>query len=223
MTVATFGTLAGVEGIVHGIGEMLQGTTAPSEVVIRAWPGSESMRVLDGWLAITVVPNFLVTGVLTIIISLSFLAMVGILVWPTPFVSKKNGGLILVALSIALMLVGGGVGPPLLGIIIGAAGTRIGAPLPRWCECFSTRSQRLLPQVWRCLFVVSLFFWVVLVVGSILAGYLFHSNALSLISMVLLVVVSYALILLTVVTGFAYDTQQQIELNQMLSTDRYRL
>lgn len=36
VTVATFGAFAGAEGIVHGIGEILQDNTALSEVVIRA-------------------------------------------------------------------------------------------------------------------------------------------------------------------------------------------
>jgi hypothetical protein len=68
--------------------------------------------------AMTVIPNFLVTGVVAIIFALI------ILVWAAAFVQRKNGGVVLILLSIVLLLVGGGFLPPALGIIAGAVGTR---------------------------------------------------------------------------------------------------
>ncbi len=67
----------------------------------------------------TVIPNFLVTGVLAIIFGLI------VLVWAGLLVQRKNGGVLLVVLSIILLLVGGGFLPPALGIVAGAIGTRI--------------------------------------------------------------------------------------------------
>jgi len=67
----------------------------------------------------TVVPNFYYSGVLAIIVSLV------ILLWAVAFVQGKKGGLVLIALSIAQLLVGGGFLPPLLGIAAGIIGTRI--------------------------------------------------------------------------------------------------
>jgi hypothetical protein len=121
ITVSVFGVLAALAGLEHGIGEALQGNVAPEGMMILSWAGSEWFRILGGEPAMTVVPNLLVTGILTILVSLAFL------VWATLFVHRKNGGLVLILLSMLLLVVGGGFGPPLLGTIVGVAATRIRA------------------------------------------------------------------------------------------------
>jgi hypothetical protein len=62
-----------------------------------------------------------VTGVLAVIVALAF----GI--WSVMFVERRYGGLVVIALSVLLLLVGGGFAPMLMGIILGVAATRIGA------------------------------------------------------------------------------------------------
>jgi hypothetical protein len=73
--------------------------------------------------AMTILPNFLITGILAIILGIV------IMVWSAFFVQKEHGGLVLVLLCIPLLLFGGGLFPPLIGIIAGAVGTRINKPL----------------------------------------------------------------------------------------------
>ncbi len=41
VTVSTFGTVAGLAGIEHGVGEMLQGNVAPDGMMILSWPESD--------------------------------------------------------------------------------------------------------------------------------------------------------------------------------------
>ena len=79
--VATLGTLAGLAGVEHGIGEILQGNVAPEGLAIIAWPGSELFRVLGGEPAMTIVPSLLVTGILAILVSLD-LHRFGRQCWP---------------------------------------------------------------------------------------------------------------------------------------------
>jgi len=111
------GIIAGLGGgVLHGVGEMLQGSIAPSGTMIEAWP---ELTVLAGEPAMTVVPNFLVTGVLAIIFGLI------VTIWAAAFVQKKNGGLFLILLSIIMLLVGGGLIPPIFGVIAGIIGTQI--------------------------------------------------------------------------------------------------
>ena len=110
------GIFAGLSGASHGLGEILQGNTAPSGIMIEAWPGLTSLR---GEPAMTIVPNFIVTGVLTIIFGLIVAA------WAGAFVQRKNGGLVLILLSIIVLLVGGGLVPPVFGVAAGIIGTRI--------------------------------------------------------------------------------------------------
>jgi len=107
---------AGVSGASHGPGEILQGNIVPSGIMIEAWPG---LTLLGGEPAMTIVPSFLITGVLAIIFGLI------ITVWAAAFVQRKNGGLVLILLSIIMLLVGGGVIPPGFGVIAGMIGTRI--------------------------------------------------------------------------------------------------
>ena len=57
------------------------------------------------------------------------------------FIGRKHGGLVLILLSVALILVGGGLGPPILGVIVGFAATRINAPLT-WCTHLSDGARR---------------------------------------------------------------------------------
>ncbi len=113
---SAIGIFAGLGGASHGPGEMLQGNIAPSEIVIKAWP---ELTVLNGEPAMTIVPSFLVTGILAIIFGLI------VAIWAAVFVQKKNGGLLLILLSIIMLLVGGGLVPPIFGVIAGIVGTRI--------------------------------------------------------------------------------------------------
>ena len=104
------GIFAGLAGASHGPGEILQGNIAPSEIMIKAWP---DLTLLGGEPTMTVVPSFLVTGVLTIIFGLLVAA------WAGKFVSRKSGGLVLILLSIVMLLVGGGIVPPMFGVAAG--------------------------------------------------------------------------------------------------------
>lgn len=110
------GIFAGLSGASHGPGEMLQGNIAPSGIMIEAWPG---LTVLAGEPAMTIVPSFLVTGVLAIIFGLI------VAIWAAKFVQRKNGGLVLILLSIIMLLVGGGLFPPVFGVAAGIIGARI--------------------------------------------------------------------------------------------------
>ncbi len=114
---SAIGVVAGLIGIYHGYNETLQGSVAPGGILINAiGPPCQGSSCFP---AMTVIPNFLVTGVLAIIFGLI------VLVWAGLLVQRKNGGVLLVVLSIILLLVGGGFLPPALGIVAGAIGTRI--------------------------------------------------------------------------------------------------
>ncbi|HJQ28224.1 MAG TPA: hypothetical protein VJ827_02710, partial [Rubrobacter sp.] len=73
VTVSTFGALAGLAGIEHGIGEVLQGNVAPDGVIILSWPESGLFRILAGEPAMTIVPSLLASGILAILVSMTFL------------------------------------------------------------------------------------------------------------------------------------------------------
>lgn len=116
------GMFAGVLGVEHGFFETLQGSVHPGGIMMYAIavPPCQPAAVWHGCEpAMTLIPNFLLTG------SLAILAGLFVLVWAARLVQRKNGGLILVLLSVVMLLVGGGFIPPLFGIIAGLIGTRL--------------------------------------------------------------------------------------------------
>ncbi len=111
--IRVFGTLIALVGIEHGTGELLQGPIRPESRVIHSWPESGFFRALDGEPAFTLLPDLLSAGMATYLVSFAILAVI----WLLP--SHKRIGLMLIGLSALLFSVGGGFGPPLLGVILG--------------------------------------------------------------------------------------------------------
>jgi hypothetical protein len=202
ITVATFGVLAGLAGIEHGVGEILQGSRPPDGIVIRSWPDAAAFRIVGGEPAMTIVPNLLVSGILTILASLIFLA------WVTMFVQRAHGGIILILLSLVLLLVGGGFGPPLFGLILGLAATRIDAPHKWWRTRLPERARRALSSMWPWAFAAGVLAWLCVLPGSILLeGARGVSSPERIMSV--LIAAAFGLLLMAIVTSFAHDMQLQ--------------
>jgi hypothetical protein len=196
-----FGVLAGLGGITHGVGETLQGNVAPDGIVINSWTQGPIATNMGGEPAMTIVPNLLVTGILTIIVSLA------VIVWSAAFVQRENGSLILILLSITMLLVGGGFGSPIIGILAGVAGTGIRSPLTAWRKRLPVNARHFLAKLWPWVFVACVISGVFLVVGSVILVYFFGVNNPDLFSnSFYFVVLSLPL---TILTGVAYDIQRR--------------
>lgn len=194
---STFGVLAGLGGLTHGVGEMLQGNIAPSGMFIASWTQGPIATHMGGDPAMTIIPNLLITGVLATIVSLATIA------WAAAFVERKRGGAVLILLSIAMLLVGGGFGSPIIGILAGMAGTSINAPLTRWRTRLAGKAGHFLAQLWPWVFGVALINGVFLFVGAIILVYAFGwGNQDVYLNSFFFAVVS---LLLTIITGVAYD------------------
>lgn len=199
-TVSALGTIMGLGGIEHGIGEILQGNIAPSGIMFPSWPGSAFFGSVAGEPAMTIIPNLLVTGILTILVSLVFL------VWAIRFVQRKNGGLVLILLSIVMLLVGGGIFPPIIGIIIGALATKINAPLTWWRVHLPVSLRHFLGKAWPWSFAACLTAWLALFPGISILGYFFGVDDPNLTAM--LFFFALGSLLLTSLTGLAHDSPQ---------------
>ena len=125
LVVASFGILCGLTGIIAGYFEVLQGNITPDGVVISTIGSSYAMFDDFTYFAITFIPNLRVTGILAIVFSCS------VIIWAIRYVERKNGALILLGLSIAQMLVGGGWVID-LATITSILATRIGKPHEWW-------------------------------------------------------------------------------------------
>ena len=197
-TALIFGILAGLGGLTHGIGEVLQGNVKPSGVIINSWTQGPIATNMGGEPGMTIVPNLLVTGILTIFVSLA------VVVWAA-FGRNKNSGRILLLLSVTMLLVGGGFGPPIIGILAGVAGTGIDRPLTWWRKRLSVNVRHFLATLWPWIFSIAVINGVFLVIGSLILVYFFDLNNPDL--FVNSFFFSILSLLLTIFTGRAYDIQ----------------
>jgi hypothetical protein len=165
--ISTMGAFVGLMGIEHGIGEVLQGRTAPDGVFILSWPESEFFRILSGEPALTILPDLFLTGILAILFSLLYLLV------STLYVQNRKGSLVLIILAVGMLLFGGGIFPPLFGILIAAAATRVHAPLEDLHKYLSPRLARVLGKLWPCSLVACLLAWLFMFPGIPLLNYFF--------------------------------------------------
>ena len=161
---AAGGVLAGIGGLVHGVGEVLQGSGSPGGIVFESWTTGGIARNLGGEPAMTLVPDLLVSGMLTLG------ASVAVALWAVRFADHRYGGRGLAALSVLMLLVGGGFGPPVLGLlaalVLGAA-NRSRHHADTWAR---SRAGERLSAAWPTLFWLCLADYAFLALGSVVAG-----------------------------------------------------
>ena len=211
LTVSTIGALIALAGIEHGVGEILQGDVAPQGMRIQSWPGWDAFRVLAGEPAMTVVPNLRATGVLAVLASLLFL------VWATTFVQRKHGGSVLILLSVLMLLVGGGFGPPLVGVLLGVAATRIDAPLTWWRTRPPGGTRRLFARLWPWFLGADLLAWLALVPGVVVVGARVGGDRVPATLVYALIVSAFGFLVLAIVAGLASDAERLSAAQQRLS------
>lgn len=207
---STFGVLVGLFGVEHGIFEILQGNVVPDGLLIDAigpaqemWPGAMEP-------AFTIVPNFLITGILAVIVGL-FTA-----IWAAVFIDRPYGPWGLLSLCITLVLVGGGSPPITTGVIASLVATRIDKPLTWWREHLSDRAREFLTRLWPwsliAYVVVALAGVEMAVLGYPLAWFL----SLDAMTIVLYAIGNFSLLFVVaaILSGFAYDIQTGIDLER---------
>ena len=191
-----FGIAAGGAGIEHGIFEILQGVARPNTqpeglMIASMGPPCVPEEIWNACEpALTILPNFLITGILAVIIGAA------ILIGSIFFVQRKYGGVSLILLSIALLLFGGGIFPPVIGIVGGSAGMKINKPFrqkqPGSLTCFASK---LWP--WPLVIFIG---WLL---GQWVVGYFFNEFLQQ--NMIYGVILILAMLPLSVVAAYAND------------------
>jgi hypothetical protein len=193
--VATWmGFVAGLAGLEHGYFETLQGSVRPISIAFPSWgPPCDPEKIWHACEpAMSILPNFLITGILAMLLS------VAVILWSLAFVQRKHGGLVLILLSIALLLFGGGFFPPLISLIGGAAGTQINRPVtnkPASLTCFAAK---LWP--WPLVILVT---WLL---AQFPVGFFFNDFLTSIMAYGLVLILT--MLPLSVYVGYAHDAAQ---------------
>jgi hypothetical protein len=201
---STYGILVGLAGIEHGIFEILQGDVATDGFMIdaigdayRFWPGAMET-------ALTIVPNFLWTGILAVIFGIL------VIIWASIFVNQKFGASLLLLLTIILFLVGGGFAPIFLSLLAVGSATRINKPLAWWQSHLPTSGRGFLAKLWPSMLIIFVIvFWSA--VGIQIFGLPLSVSDITNI-MLFFSFLMVALMLFVVIVGLAYDAQKMMGL-----------
>jgi len=203
ITASAFGALAGVTGIISGYFEMRQGNVPTSGLWTSFIGPAYSMYENNAYSVMTVVPNFLLTGVLALLISSIAL------IWSVRCIHRKNGTWVMLLLAIAQALVGGGWVLD-LGLFTSLLATRIHSPLTLWRAYLPERALRMLAQLYPWA-VLSFSTLSVMLLGTTLLG--FNSEAI----VSLVTPIATAMIIpapLMIIGGIAHDIKLTNELFQ---------
>lgn len=141
VTTAVLGITLSASGFTHGFYASLQGNT-----LIPGWffdaIGPEHLRwEYGGEGAVTLIPNFLYTGIAAMVLSL---AIAG---WCLFGLTRRHGPAVLLGLFVALTLAGGGIGQIGLYLPLWGFATRIRKPLTLW-QRLRPAARALLARLW---------------------------------------------------------------------------
>src|SRR4030067_1632939 len=151
---STLGAIVGLAGMEHGFFEMLEGRATTSGLVIDAIGPAQKLWSGATEPALTIIPNFLASGIAAIIVGLL------VPIWAVAFVQRKYGSCILLLFSIVLFLVGGGSPPIFLGVVASLVATRINKPLTWWHAHLSLNARGFLAKLWPWSIIAFVFmFW----------------------------------------------------------------
>jgi hypothetical protein len=140
---AVLGLVFALGGMSHGFFETLQGSTPTDGVIIEAIGEDQRMWEHGNETAFTLIPNFLLTGLAAITVSIA------IAVWSLRYLDSQHGATVYLLLFILLFLVGGGIGQVLFFVPGWAFATRINHPLAWWRKTLPDSVRRGLAPLWR--------------------------------------------------------------------------
>ena len=192
----TLGILAGIMGIEHGLGEVLEGYRPTDSIFILSWPDSAFFEIMSGEPAMTIIPNYLVTGLLA-----TFFSCVFLIVFIKPSLDR-NTNIVLFALLILMLLTGGGFGPPILGIIAVLIALKKNSPFKTWRK-LPLRFHSVLSMLWPWSFSICLLGWLMLFPGAALI--VFFTGMDNALLMIIPILISFAFIPMTLILGFSRD------------------
>ena len=139
----TIGVFFGLfSGINHGFFEVLQGNQPTHGLLIHAIGEAQRFWPLGTEDAFTLIPNFLVTGIASMIVGLA------VVIWSIWFLPRKHGRTVFLGLFILSFLVGGGIGQVAFFLPAWAFATRMDKPLSWWRRVLPRNSWSFLSKLW---------------------------------------------------------------------------
>jgi hypothetical protein len=208
LTAMALGIVTGIAGMEHGLFELLQGNVTTNGLVIEAIGPTQRFWELGTEPAFTVLPNFLVTGILAIAFGLAMI------IWSGAFVQKKSGALILALLTVGLFLFGGGFAPIGSALVAIYAASKINKPLTWWKKHLPEEVRRILAGswIWTLVIVVVVYLYClwVAIFGWPLTSFLNAETVNNVQLITGLVLLAFMIYLIP--AGISYNIQKQVEI-----------
>jgi len=200
LNVAVFGSIFGISGINHGFFEILQGNKLTPGLFVMAIGEAQKMWLHGNEPALTIIPNFMISGVLSVFIG-------GLIIlWSIKFVHLKYGPIILFILFTILLLVGGGIAQIIFFPWICLVASRINKTPIISIMKLPLNIQQLFSNIWPFLLSISGF---ILVFALFVAttGFIPGISNPEIIMFIMLcsLVIDLVLIALTYFSGFVRD------------------
>ncbi len=196
------GIIGGVISMEHGLFEVLQGNTPTGGAVINAIGPAQRFWENGGEMALTLIPNFLASGICAMIIG------VLVLVWSTGFIHRRFGALGFFLLQCLQLLLGGGIAFFSVALIMSIAATRIGRPLKWWRGRVPMGVRRALGSLWLWLFIPAVVLFCLLILGGIFGtGFLDPASTTK--ALMIFGYVTLGLMAAAAVSGVARDSASQ--------------
>lgn len=198
MTAPFCGIIAGIEGAIHGIGEIRQGDARPSGLVFDSWVNGPIAEKMEGEPALSLVPHLGLTGILAMTVSV---VLVSWSVAPMPLRSRGFGQ---GTLAGVLLLVGGGIAPPLIAALGGWSAIALARNEARGVTRRPHGCTRLLGRTWTALFLAMVFAGSFLFLASlaVMAGLPLDAPGL----FVAFFLAQFVLVALAIPAGVGYET-----------------
>ncbi len=190
ITATLLGMYTAILAAGHGLFELRQGNVRIEQIAIHAIgapcePGTVWHDCLP---ALSILPTFTITGTATLLISAAVLAWAGFFSW------QQRGGWILLALALALLLVGGGFVAMFVGVVASLLAIQIHQPLP-------------LPRVLAALWPGTLIAYIVWIIAQWTFGTLVNDLLLQFAGAAFLL--DLMLLVLTGLSAVAHDFRQK--------------
>ena len=206
--ITTIGVIFGISGFNHGFFEFLQGNTPTNGLIIQAIGEAQRFWVLGTEEAFTIIPNFLISGMLSMVLG------VIIVIWSLRFIQTTYGRTVFLVLFLLLFLFGGGIGQIIFFIPAWAFATRMNKPLVWWKKVLPRSVWPILSKLWIITLILSS---IAILIGLGIAIFGFFpgmTNPESLQNTALiLVLISAILNIITFIAGFGHDLKRMNNIN----------
>jgi hypothetical protein len=147
---AVLGICVGLSGLDHGFFEALQGSTPTQGLIVQAIGPAQRMWIYGTEEAFTIVPNYLLTGLLAMLVGLATI------IWSVRYLDRPNGSRILLLLGGLMFLVGGGIGMLVFLLAGWLVARRVHRPLTWLPSRLPATAGRALSRSWPALIVAGM-------------------------------------------------------------------